>query len=455
MNALAIKLPAFFLVLATAALLLTPYFYWAPLVPLALASLVALYHKPFIGLLLLAFFVPLEALFAGNRFLTGAKITAIAMIFLIGLRLLTGQTSWRQVTSSQWYLIAALAGIFGIGSLFSPWQALSLEATGNLITAAAVFGITLAAAERLDLRYFMNAVVLSVSIASVVSLLSPERAAEDRVIGLLADPNYFAMLLVTAIPLGLFLLMKAHTHAMRLFWAATLVLNLVVLQQTLSRSGLLVLCVVGLMLLWHYRHRISAVFKPERLGIVLTLGFVSIVTVALLTPQTYVDRMRSLADFSGVKTFEDRALGRRASYLVVGTRIFSENPVTGAGPGTFPVYYAQSGFASAFSEGMSEPELYRRAHNTWLELLAETGIIGFLVFLLLAGTGIRNFYRARQKALRTNQRYRADEMAHLGATFGGILLFLLFLSAPDHKYLWILLAISHLSVNQRESQDTL
>lgn len=38
--------------------------------------------------------------------------------------------------------------------------------------------------------------------------------------------------------------------------------------------------------------------------------------------------------------------------------------------------------------------------------------------------------------------YRADMMTHLGVSFLSLTLFLMFLSAPNQKYVWIMLALT-------------
>ena len=119
--------------------------------------------------------------------------------------------------------------------------------------------------------------------------------------------------------------------------------------------------------------------------------------------------------------------------------------------GTFPIHYAQTGFASSFSENMNEPDLFRRAHNTYLELFSELGIPGGLSFVALMLMGLRNFERARQGFLARGQREQADIATHLGLSLLAMAVFLLFLSAPNHKYLWIFLALS--SVLRLQAED--
>ena len=73
-----------------------------------------------------------------------------------------------------------------------------------------------------------------------------------------------------------------------------------------------------------------------------------------------------------------------------------ENPLLGSGPGTFPLHYATTGYAKAFSANRKIGDLYRRAHNTYLEIFSELGIPAGLLFVGMLGLGLYNLIRARR-----------------------------------------------------------
>ena len=128
-----------------------------------------------------------------------------------------------------------------------------------------------------------------------------------------------------------------------------------------------------------------------------------------------------------------------------------EDPVFGGGPGTFALRYATTGYAKAFSDSSDSLDIYRRAHNTYLEIFAEMGIPAGLLFLALLLMGWRNFERARRAWLDRGERELADLVVHLGLAFFSMTLFLLFLSVPNHKLLWLLLGLSWVLRQQAES----
>jgi O-antigen ligase len=171
------------------------------------------------------------------------------------------------------------------------------------------------------------------------------------------------------------------------------------------------------------------------LAIVIPLGLYAM-------PASYVARIQSLSILSSGAKSQDASLGRRASYIVVGSAMIAENPLLGTGPGTFPLHYATTGYAKVFSVSGKTDDLYRRAHNTYLEIFSELGIPAGLMFVGMLALGLYNLIRARHTWLLRGDRHQADLMTHLGMSFLSLTLFLMFLSAPNHKYLWIMLALT-------------
>ncbi|RBH40040.1 polymerase, partial [Pseudomonas sp. MWU13-2860] len=113
-----------------------------------------------------------------------------------------------------------------------------------------------------------------------------------------------------------------------------------------------------------------------------------------------------------------------------------------SGPGTFPLHYATTGYAKAFSANRKIGDLYRRAHNTYLEIFSELGIPAGLLFVGMLGLGLYNLIRARAAWMLRRDWQQADLMTHLGVSFLSLTLFLMFLSAPNQKYVWIMLALT-------------
>ncbi|OUR97987.1 hypothetical protein A9Q81_12040 [Gammaproteobacteria bacterium 42_54_T18] len=429
-------------------LLTTKYFIIAPAIPVALLGFLLLYRYPEYGVILLAFLVPLEGLFAGNKLFTGSKFVGVALIAIILVKLLLKEISFKQLKTPLWWPIFLLVFAFSISSAWSPYPELSTHSLRQLITAISIFFITLGLKDKINIIHFMKAVVVSVAITALLALVSGSHSLEDRAIGLLTDPNYFALLLTTAIPLVVYLILKDSHVVMKLVWCALLVIILIAFQKTLSRSGVVVLVIAFGFLGYHYKENLKKLTGAQ-VGLIFIGGMLTAILSFLAMPEDYRDRILSLANItSGVQSFDDRSLGRRTSYIVVGFNAFKDNPIIGSGPGTFPVHYAKSGYATAFSLSTNEPELFRRAHNTYLETLTETGLTGFFALCGIILIGLFQFKDARKKSIANRQFDQATLVTHAGVAFLAISLFFMFLTGINNKYFWMFLAISSRFIQQ-------
>jgi O-antigen ligase len=288
---------------------------------------------------------------------------------------------------------------------------------------------------------FARLVAISVAVTCAMAMFSTKYQDAGRASGLLKDPNNFALMIAFAVPMALLLVVRSPNLLHRLFWGGCTLLLLGGMTKTESRSGLVVLFLSLLIGAWHYRAQLPRI-RPRHLGFAM-LGLAIVIPLALYAmPAGYVERIQSLSILSSGAKSQDPSLGRRASYIVVGSGMIAENPLLGTGPGTFPLHYAITGYAKAFSIKGETADLYRRAHNTYLEIFSELGIPAGLMFVGMLALGLYNLLRARRAWLLRGDGAQADVMTHLGMSFLSLTLFLMFLSAPNHKYLWIMLAMT-------------
>lgn len=111
---------------------------------------------------------------------------------------------------------------------------------------------------------------------------------------------------------------------------------------------------------------------------------VGVVGLSLVAPATLTDRIGSIADearpfdASSITIDEDNfAVVERMAHWQAGWHMFEDHPLTGVGAGNFnaryPDYYVRETFR--FSQG--------HAHNFYIHMLAENGIIGLALYLML------------------------------------------------------------------------
>ncbi|WP_433887144.1 O-antigen ligase family protein [Pseudomonas vranovensis] len=429
------------LAIACVALLASPYPFLAPGAVIGLAGLLALYKRPAWGLLAIITLVPLEGLFKDSE-LTASKMIGAALALVLVLQLAVKQLPAERLRSSMWRLLLGFMALYLLSFLASDSSEMSLGHFRELAVGLLLFGITLLVGRDLDLPMMYRLVTLSVSLTCIMAMASAKYQDEGRAAGLLEDPNVFAMLIAIAVPMALWLVFNSPRRLHKLFWIACCILLLAGMTKTNSRSGLVVLLISLGIVLVHYRTQVAHL-RPRHLGFAMLGLAILLPTLVALMPASYVARIQSLALLkSGVNAFKDDSLGRRSSYIVVGSKMIREHPVLGTGPGTFPLHYATTGYAKAFSANRKVGDLYRRAHNTYLEIFSEVGIPAGILFVSMVLLALYNVWHARRLWLRQGEQGQADLLTHLCMSMLAISLFLMFLSAPNHKYLWIMLALS-------------
>ncbi|CAI8824274.1 Polymerase [Pseudomonas sp. IT-347P] len=428
------------LALVCMALLVSPYPYLAPGAVLGLLGFTVLYRKPAWGLLGIAALVPFEGFFKDSAF-SGSKFLGASLALILALQLALHQIPSQRLRSNLWRYLIGFMALYLLSLLATDNMGMSQSHLRELSVGLILFVITLLIGRELNLDLFARLVTLSVSTTCAMAMFSSRFQDKGRAAGLLEDPNAFALLIAFAVPLGLLLVIRSPNLLQRLFWAGCCLLLLGGMTKTESRSGLVVLALSLAFGVWHYRQHLHRI-RPRHLGFAM-LGAAIVLPLAIYAmPAGYLARIQSLSILSAGAKAQDESLGRRASYIVVGSQIIREHPLLGSGPGTFPLHYATTGYAKAFSANRKIGDLYRRAHNTYLEIFSEVGIPAGLLFVGMLVQGFYNLIRARRAWLQRREWQHADLITHLGMSFLSLTLFLMFLSAPNLKYLWIMLALT-------------
>lgn len=199
-----------------------------------------------------------------------------------------------------------------------------------------------------------------------------------RSYGTLPHPNVLAFLMLVCSNLALFFCLRQRHYQTKLFFAVLTILFSFTLLATLSRLGIV---------LWLLSTAaISAPFfknlhlSPRKgLKIGAVLGAVLILTA--LTPPLY-----SL--FSGLVDMDAPTVSKRLELARIATSLWLESPVSGIGAGNFVVRLGEV----PSSEWV---RFLQPAHNTYLLVLAEVGIIGLAFFAALVGLALGRAYQAR------------------------------------------------------------
>jgi putative inorganic carbon (hco3(-)) transporter len=327
--------------------------------------------------------------------------------------------------------------------VFGCWLTLSIAwaevagraavAAGDWWTAALVFVIVATTLTRpRDVRFVALAFVIGSVVAVTLGFLGvggPSNPAAAAAIGKrlegAGDPNYQAAAFLGAMFLTGGLISVFRRSAARIGLSLALAVITVGFFATESRGGLLAL---GLALLAAFG------LFPQHRGRILGLAVIAGMGLAVWLPSR-PDALHRLTHFGASGS------GRQDEWTVA-WRIFSGHPLVGVGLSNFqvlePRYVLQPGNLTHVQYVSETPKL---VHNAYLQLLAETGLVGLVAFLLVALGSLRaSWLAARHLDALGQTGYANLARAVLIGTIG-MLAAMFFISDGQDSRLWILFAL--------------
>ncbi|HEX5758950.1 MAG TPA: O-antigen ligase family protein [Thermoanaerobaculia bacterium] len=259
---------------------------------------------------------------------------------------------------------------------------------------------------------------------------------EPRIAGPLGDPNFFAQALLVAVPLALFAAWEARGRGAHLAALAGAGLVTAAIVLTYSRGGALALgCVLGLAFL----------ARRVRRGD-LALGAALLAALVVAAPDEFARRLTTLSEVvpGGEETLHpDSSFEKRRLLGLVAWEVFLDHPLAGVGAGNYTVHfdrYAAQVGSAARQYGEAEERQY--PHNLYLEIAAETGVLGLAAFAAALAAAFAALLRARRRWERAGQGHMAGLAHAFAIALAGYLVSSLFLHGHYQRYLFLLFAFA-------------
>jgi O-antigen ligase len=251
------------------------------------------------------------------------------------------------------------------------------------------------------------------------------RSGGGRLAGDFGDPNELAAVLVAAIVLAAGALLLRRGWVRYAGIAAIPVMGLAMVQ-TDSQGGLVSFATALLVA--------SLLAGPARRAVLLgVFGVLSAATFyyTFITPPVSILEVVHGQGGSGREDLWKAAL-----------QVAGDHPVIGVGAGNFPLVepgYAFSNVSLKRVDLVVKPEV---AHNTYLHLLAEYGVVGLSLFFAIVGGCLALAFRAFRSFMRTGERELEVLTRFAMVATVAILVAFTFLTAQYKKQLWLLLGLS-------------
>jgi O-antigen ligase len=223
-----------------------------------------------------------------------------------------------------------------------------------------------------------------------------------------ADPNDLAMTLALALPMAWYIGLSTRQPLLRWICRAYLPVGVVAIGLTGSRGGLIV-TLLALLVVPFTMARLT----PGRLILAIVVLVGSGALAASYVPDTIVKRLAT----TGTE-MEDARFGGRLKLWKAGFHAFEQRPFMGHGT---------AGFIGAISPELGS--MSQVAHNTYLSVLVEQGIVGLILYLLM----FLAVFRAVLRLPRLERRFALILLATLALAIAP-------LTWEDRKPVWYILA---------------
>jgi len=308
------------------------------------------------------------------------KIVAITTIIIyIGGRISRGQ----QLT--HWPVeLKTLVAIVALGIVFLPIAQSKSDnidmLTDTFLKVVIIFVLMINLIDTKERLYSLLSLVVIcgsfISLATIKTSLSGGHIGEGEnrltgiVEGIFGNPNDLAMAMDMLLPLAVVLALNKRGMKRALYLLCSLILLFAVIL-SFSRGGFLGLVAMGMVLLWKVGRNNRLV---ATLLVLMTLGI-----FASAVPNGYTDRIFTIFN---AKSDETGSSQQRKELLERALELAKNHVVFGVGMGNYPIYSLNN----------------MRAHNSYLEIWVELGIIGLIAYLVLLFAPLKSLKRVERDA---------------------------------------------------------
>lgn len=288
-----------------------------------------------------------------------------------------------------WYLVSAIFGLDFFKSFFSTFE--RFEGVVLWIFLWVYLGLLQVNFKKIEDWYnYFRVIVLASALVSIYALiqkfaiLNVFNAGIDRAAGTLDNAAFLGAYILLVLPLVCILSIKDQNWK-RWLWLGIGILNIGVLYLTYTRSALLGLLVAMVVFVFTYLWNKGSRYRGLSIGLVVLL-FASVFFVRSFfagSDNFLVNRF--------VNVFQDSSVQNRLLVWERSLAIAPEHILTGVGWENFDIVY------NKFYTPEINEQWFDRAHNTLVDVLIMTGLLGLILYLLWYGVFLFKAYQLRKE----------------------------------------------------------
>jgi len=390
-----------------------------------------------IGIILVAVGCPLLfSIWSKNNFLLPKRTYAesiLVVLFGIYLIKVVEDGKFNLVKSDLWYPLAAFMGVMFISLVHSISLYLSLLDLADFLAYFLTLFLTInfirTYTQRNRVFWSLVAVCLISSTYAVCQFYNIEfkfwarQGGRGNIFSTFGNPNRYSGFVGGVLPamIGYFLI----SRGIRKYILGYIIpLTYTGMMMTFTRGALMGLGVsLIVMLLLLVRFYGLNFFKRYRYRLLYLIAIFVVITGIFSTENPInVSHLTVAQRAASAAAGKETSVRQRIMIWRIGLLMFKDHPIIGQGIGTFKYHYLN--YQGKFFENPANKNLInlavwaREAHNEYVQILAETGILGFLCWMWLLFT----FFRGRYISFKEEREKEDYLLPHLGLTMGALVI---------------------------------
>ena len=216
-------------------------------------------------------------------------------------------------------------------------------------------------------------------VATLVAIAMYYAGATRVAIGFVGNRNLLALYINLAVVCAL-MIIPSSPRLGQIGLTLSLPILFLGLALTLSRTGIILLG-MAMVVVWYRLARHQGM-------LILLVSATTLVGLVYLLPSAFWQRTETI--LPAIERRED-TFGLRMRIWAVGVRMIEDHPIMGVGPGNFISASQRYARGEILGRGLA-------AHNVYVCVAAETGLVGLGAFLAVVGLGLMNVRRAFRRA---------------------------------------------------------
>ena len=334
----------------------------------------------FVLFFMVIYFARPEDWIPGVHYLHLAKVAGIVAIVMFLSELGSARTKWPR----ECIYLFLLLGQMLLTVPFSPiWRGGALKVTRDFASVVPMILVIALAVNTLPrLRRILYCQVAAVAVIAVIAVFK-FRHAGGRLEGVLngnySNPNDFALTVVIALPICLAFMLCSRSKVAKIAWLGCIGTMTYAVVLTASRGGILAFSVAMIVALWFFA------IKGRHRYLLVILGCFAILALVFGGHQLR-ERYEAISNPQADQSANGSAEQREA-LLTKSIEATFKYPIFGLGPGNFNSYSGS----------------WHVTHNTYTQMSSETGLPGFILYMMILWCAGKNLRQARRLTRREDE----------------------------------------------------